>query len=86
MKKILTFFSQTQISIVVGTCGENFGPLPCPMAILGAQKVSGRIPPGNCQPPYHPGLIGLRYFATIIRCDKMICEKTKIKLVLFKMR
>ena len=39
------FFSQTQINIVVGTCGENFGPLPCPMAILGAQKVSGRIPP-----------------------------------------
>ena len=50
MKKILTFFSQTQISIVVGTCGENFGPLPCPMVILGAQKVSGRI-----QPPPTPG-------------------------------
>ena len=43
--KILTFFSKTQISIVIGTCGENFGPLPCPMAILGPQKVTGWIPP-----------------------------------------
>ena len=45
MTKILTFSSQTQLSIGMGTCGENFGPLPCPMAILGPQKVSGRIQP-----------------------------------------
>ena len=45
MTKILTFSSQTQLSIGMGTCGENFGPLPCPRAILGPKKVSGQIPP-----------------------------------------
>ena len=43
--KILTFFSKTQLTIVIGTCGEYFGPLPCPMAILEPKKVSWRIPP-----------------------------------------
>ena len=64
MTKIFTFSSQTQLSIGMGTCGENFGPLLCPTAILGLQKVSWLImpPPGNCKCPYHLGLIGLSLY------------------------
>ena len=53
MMKIWTFFSQTHISIVIGTCGENLGPLQCPLAILGPQKSAGGFcpPPGNANLP-----------------------------------